>query len=456
MAEGKRSGFSGQLGFVLSAAGSAVGLGNLWRFPYLAARGGGGLFLAVYTVLVMTFGFALLATDIAVGRCTQCSALRAFGKIKPGWGFLGGMSLAATGLVLCTYIVIGGWILKFAAVYLTGGGAVAAREGYFETFRAVGWEPLGWMLLYLALTLGIVSLGVEKGVERFSRCVMPGLLALTAVIAGVALGMRHTDAQGVTRTGLEGLKYYLTPRLDGVTAGGFVRIVLDAMSQLFYSLSVSMGVMVTYGSYVKKEVNLGRAVGQIELFDTAVALLAGLMVVPAVYALGGAAGMAQGPGLMFGVLPQVFSAMGGLGGAVGAAFFILAALAALTSSVSMLEALTAGCTERFGMSRGRANALTAGLAALGGALVCLDRGALGGRLLDGVDWFATQLLLPVTSLLTCVLIGWVAGPQVVVEEMEAGGRTFSRRRLYAVMIRFVAPAVLVMLLLAALGAVFIE
>ena len=318
MAEERRSGFSGQLGFVLSAAGSAVGLGNLWRFPYLAARNGGGLFLVVYAVLVATFGFALLATDIAVGRRTQCSALRAFGKIRRGWGFLGGMSLAATGLVLCTYIVIGGWILKYAAAYLLGDGAAAAQEGYFEAFRAAGWEPVGWMLLYLALTLGIVSLGVEKGVERFSKCVMPGLLALTAVIAGVALSLRHTDAQGVTRTGLEGLKYYLTPRLEGVTAGGFVRILLDAMSQLFYSLSVSMGVMVTYGSYVKKEVDLGRAVGQIELFDTAVALLAGLMVVPAVYALGGAEAMAQGPGLMFGSLPQVFSAMGGLGNAVGA------------------------------------------------------------------------------------------------------------------------------------------
>ena len=451
MAEERRSGFSGQLGFVLSAAGSAVGLGNLWRFPYLAARNGGGLFLVVYAVLVATFGFALLATDIAVGRRTQCSALRAFGKIRRGWGFLGGMSLAATGLVLCTDIVIGGWILKYAAAYLLGDGAAAAQEGYFEAFRAAGWEPVGWMLLYLALTLGIVSLGVEKGVERFSKCVMPGLLALTAVIAGVALSLRHTDAQGVTRTGLEGLKYYLTPRLEGVTAGGFVRILLDAMSQLFYSLSVSMGVMVTYGSYVKKEVDLGRAVGQIELFDTAVALLAGLMVVPAVYALGGAEAMAQGPGLMFGSLPQVFSAMGGLGNAVGAAFFILAALAALTSSVSMLEALTAGCTERLGMGRGRANLLAAGLAAVGGALVCLDFGASGGKLLDGLDWLSTQLLLPVTSLLTCVLIGWVAGPQVVVEEIEAGGRAFPRRRLYAVMVRFVAPAVLVMLLLAALG-----
>ena len=300
--------FSGQLGFVLVAAGSAVGVGNLWRFPYLAAKDGGGLFLLIYFALVLTFGFTLLVSDIAIGRRTQKSTIGAYTKMNPKWRFLGILTFLVPVLIMTYYTVIGGWITKYAVVYLTGQADDAAQDGYFTSFITSPVSPVIFTLLFTAVTAFIVYNGVQGGIEKVSRYMMPVLLVLVVVIAGYSLSLKHTDASGQLRTGMQGLAYYLTPHLEGLTIKRFLQILMDAMSQLFFSLSVSMGIMITYGSYVKPEVNLNKAVKQIEFFDSGVALVAGAMIIPAVYVFSGTEGMSAGPSLMFISLPKVFSA----------------------------------------------------------------------------------------------------------------------------------------------------
>ena len=288
----KGSSFSGSIGFVLAAAGSAVGVGNIWRFPYLCAKDGGGLFLLVYLVLVLTFGFVLLTTDVAIGRKTKKNALRAFEELNPKWKFLGRLTFLVPVLIMTYYSVIGGWISKYLFVYLVSDGTEAAADGYFTSFITSDIAPIVFMLIFLALTAWIVFRGVEKGIEKFSKIIMPGLILLIVIISIFCLTLSHTAADGTVRTGMQGLSVYLKPDFHGLTVKRFLEILLDAMSQLFFSLSVSMGIMITYGSYVKNDVDLNKATNQIELFDTGVAFLAGMMIIPAVFVFLGNDGMA--------------------------------------------------------------------------------------------------------------------------------------------------------------------
>ena len=327
--EKKQNNFSGQLGFVLAAAGSAVGVGNLWRFPYLAAKDGGGLFLIIYFVLVLTFGFTLLTSDIAIGRRTKQSAIGAYAQMRPKWKFLGILTFLVPVLIMTYYAVIGGWITKYAVTYITGQAKAAAGDDYFTSFITSSTSPVVYALIFMAVTAFIVYNGVEEGIERVSKWMMPILLVLVVIIAGYSLTLQHTDASGQVHTGLQGFLYYLTPNVEGLTIKRFLQILLDAMSQLFFSLSVSMGIMITYGSYVKPEVNLNKAVNQIEIFDTGVAFLAGAMIIPAVYVFSGTEGMGAGPSLMFVSLPKVFAAMGKAGIFVGILFFVTAIFATL-------------------------------------------------------------------------------------------------------------------------------
>ena len=461
MEQKKSGGFSGSIGFVLAAAGSAVGVGNIWRFPYLAAKDGGGLFLVVYLALVLTFGFTLLTTDVAIGRRTQQGALRAFGEIRKKWGFLGKLTFLVPAMIMTYYTVIGGWVVKYMADYIVGGGMAAAQDGYFTAFIASPVSPVVFTLLFLAVTAAVVYGGVEKGIERFSRLVMPGLLAMIVGIAIFSLTLSHTDDTGVTRTGLQGLAVYLIPNFAGITLSRFLQILLDAMSQLFFSLSVSMGIMITYGSYVKKDVNLSQSVSQIELFDTGVAFLSGMMIIPAVYVFSGTEGMASGPSLMFISLPKVFAAMGGAGRIVGIVFFTMVAFAALTSSVSIMETLVANCMEIFGAGRKKVSLVIAALSAAAAIVVCmgynvfyfeliLPNGATV-QILDLMDYISNSFLMPFISLMTCVFIGWVVGPKWVTEEMESSGHPFARKRLYGFMIRYAAPLIMAVLFLQSTG-----
>ena len=312
-----RSNFSGSIGFVLAAAGSAVGLGNIWRFPYLAAKDGGGLFLLFYLILALTFGFALLTTEVAIGRKTRQSPLTAYGVLHKKWKGIGVIACLIPAIILPYYCTIGGWVIKYLSMYLTGKGMSTAEDGYFTSYITSQWQPIIWFVIFLAATMFIVFLGVDKGIEKYSRILMPILCVLIIVIAVYSLTLRSTDADGVTRTGLEGLKIYLIPDFSGLTLSKAMGVLTDALGQLFFSISVAMGIMIAYGSYSKKETNLGKAINQIEIFDTAVAFLAGMMIVPAVYTFMGVEGMSAGPGLMFVSLPKVFSAMGVIGNVIG-------------------------------------------------------------------------------------------------------------------------------------------
>ena len=456
-----RSSFTGSLGFVLAAAGSAVGLGNIWRFPYLAAKDGGGVFLLCYLVLALTFGFALLTTEIAIGRKTKQSPLTAYGKLKQGFGWIGVLASVIPAIILPYYCVIGGWVLKYLAAFVTGSSAAAAADGYFTSFITAQWEPIIWFVLFLAATVFVVYKGVDNGIERLSRILMPILLVLIMGIACFSLTLSYTDAEGVTRTGFEGFKIYMIPNFSGLTFGGFMTILMDALGQLFYSISVAMGIMITYGSYVKKETNLAKSVNQIEFFDTLVAFLAGMMIVPAVYTFAGTEGMAAGPSLMFISLPKVFEAMGGIGAAIGVLFFVMVVFAALTSSVSILEAVVSCVVDKTHTDRAKATLGVSVMTLVLGLIVCLGynvfyfdlklpNGSVG-QVLDVFDYISNYVLMPVVAFSTCVLVGWVLNPKTIIDEVTINGERFGREKLYVAMVRVVAPVLLLFLLTQSLG-----
>ena len=457
----KNSSFSSSLCYVLAAAGSAVGVGNIWRFPYLCAKDGGGLFLLVYLVLVLTFGFVLLTTDVAIGRRTRQNTLRAFGTLHKKWNFLGILTFLVPALIMTYYSVIGGWITKYFAVYLVSDGTQAAQDGFFTGFITSSVSPIVFMLVFLALTAWVVYRGVEKGIERYSRYIIPVLVLLIIGIAIFSLTLSHTDESGATRTGLQGLAVYLKPDFTGMTVSRFLNVVLDAMSQLFFSLSVSMGIMITYGSYVKEDVDLNRANNRVELFDTGVAFLAGMMIIPAVYVFLGTEGMSAGPSLTFISLPKVFAAMGGVGRIVGVVFFLALGFAALTSCVSVMETLVANCMEIFHKSRKQMCAVIGVYSLVTAVLICLGYNALyfelplpngsTAQLLDVMDYLSNSFLMPFISLLTSILIGWVVGPQWIVDEVRRNGEPFPRAGLYRVMIRYIVPAVMLILFLTSTG-----
>ena len=457
-----RNSFTGSIGFVLAAAGSAVGLGNIWRFPYLAARDGGGLFLVIYLVLALTFGFTLLTSEVAIGRMTKQSPLTAYNRLSKGFKPLGIMACIVPMMIMPYYCVIGGWVVKYFLAFLTGSGAAAAEDGYFGGFITDTSTPVAMTIVFLLLTMVVVLGGVDKGIERFSKVVMPLLVILIVAISIFALTISYTDEAGTVRTGLEGLKVMVVPDLSGLTVRSFFSTLMDAMGQLFYSLSIAMGIMVAYGSYMRDEDNLSRSIGQIEVFDTGIAFLAGVMIIPAVYVFMGREGMeASGPGLMFVSLPKVFARMGTIGNFIGALFFALVLFAALTSSVSILEAIVSSFMDQFKMKRVAATMTEGVIALIFGLLVCfgynklyfeveLPNGAIA-QILDIMDYVSNNLLMPIVAILTCLLIGWIIGPDKIIGEITKNGESFRRRGLYKVMVRFVAPVMLVVLLLKAIG-----
>lgn len=454
----KRNSFSSSMGFILAAAGSAVGLGNIWRFPYLAAKNGGGTFLAVYIVLALTFGFTLLVTEVAIGRKTKQSCLTAYGKLNKKSGWIGVFASIVPFMILPYYCIIGGWVLKYFTAFVMGGGVQAAEDGYFTGFITSYISPIVFDIIFLAATAFIIYKGVNKGIEAISKVLMPLLLVAIIGISIFSLTLKGADG----RTGIEGFKIFVIPNISGMNAKGFFTVVLDAMGQLFYSISVAMGIMVTYGSYFKDEDNLMRSVNQIEIFDTVVAFLAGVMIIPAVYAFLGDEGLQNaGPGLMFVALPKVFAAMGPIGNVIGAAFFLMVLFAALTSSMSILEAIVSGLIDHFGWSRAKAVVIESAVALGLGILICLGYNAFYfelklpngsvGQILDIFDYISNNILMPVVAISTCILIGWIVKPGTIVDEATKNGERFGRKHLYIVMVKFIEPVLLLLLLVGSLG-----
>lgn len=454
MEQKARSSFSGKLGFVLAAAGSAVGLGNIWRFPYLAAKYGGGIFLLVYIILAVTFGFTLMIAEIAIGRKTGLSAIGAYKKLSKKWGFLGVITALVPMIILPYYSVIGGWVTKYSYVYITGGAHNASGDTFFTDFIGETYEPIVWFVLFVAIVFIIVLLGVEKGIEKASKIMMPILAVLSLIVAVFTVTMPGA---------WEGVLYYITPdfsKFSGTT-------VLAAMGQLFYSMSLAMGIMITYGSYMKKEVRIESSVRQIELFDTGIALIAGLMIVPAVFVFSGGntADMNKGPGLMFMTLPKVFDQMGAnvpwLSTAIGILFFVLVLFAALTSAISLMETVVSIVRDKLHWNRTKACIVVALGALVIGIPSCLGFSVWSGvtffngmSFLDLFDFLSNSVLMPIVAFLTCLFVGYVIGIKSISEEVGLNAK-FRREKMFTVMIKYIAPvciiAILVSSVLDALG-----
>ncbi|MEE3439646.1 MULTISPECIES: sodium-dependent transporter [Ruminococcus] len=428
----KRGSFSGGLGFVFAAAGSAVGLGNLWRFPYLAAQYGGGIFLLVYLILAVTFGFALLTAEIAIGRKTKLSPVLAYKKLNKKFSFLGYIATLVPIIIIPYYCVIGGWVTKYVTVYAQGLVAPAAKDGYFSDFIGHPVAPLVFFLIFMLISIVVIMLGVKKGIEKLSKFLMPLLVVLTIGIAIYALTLPNA---------MVGVKYYLIPDFSKFS----ILTVAGAMSQLFYSMSIAMGIMVTYGSYTRDDVNLTKSVNRIEFFDTLVALLAGLMIIPAVYIFSGEEGLSsQGAGLMFMTLPKVFQQMPG-GDIIALLFFVLVFFAAITSSISVMEAIVSSLMDKFHLKRIPCCLIVIGICLLLGIPSSLGNGLwanikiLGMDFLTFFDYISNSILMPIVAFCTCILVGWVIKPKALTDEITKNGEKFGRKKLFNVMIKYIAP-----------------
>lgn len=458
--ENKRSSFKGSIGFVLAAAGSAVGLGNIWRFPYLAAKDNGGFFILCYIILALTFGFTLLVTEIAIGRKTKQSPLTAYGKINKNFKGLGTLATIVPAIILPYYCAIGGWVLKYFITFISGQGAAAAADDYFTGHITSLGQPIIFLLIFIIATAAVILGGVNKGIEKSSKILMPILFVLIIGIAIFALTIKNNET-GIT--GIDGLKVYILPDFKSLTLKTAFTTIFDALGQLFYSISVAMGIMIAYGSYVDDDTNLMKSVNQIEIFDTLVALLAGLMIVPAVYVFMGKEGMTAGPGLMFIALPKVFAQMGAIGNVIGVIFFAMVLFAAITSSISIMEAVVSSLMDGFKMKRKPATLLVLAYGIVAGIIVCLGYNKLYfelslpngtvGQILDVMDYVSNNIFMPIVALATCILIGWVAKPKTVIDEVTKNGAKFNRKFIYNATIKVIAPALLVVLLLQALGIV---
>ncbi len=439
----KRSSFTGKIGFVLAAAGSAVGLGNIWRFPYLAAKYGGGIFLLVYILLAVSFGFALMVAEVAIGRKTGLSAIGAFKSLNKKYAFVGYLAAVIPVIILPYYSVIGGWVTKYLYAFISGGAADAAQDAYFGGFISQTGEPVLWFLIFLGITAVVVLCGVEKGVEKVSKIMMPVLVVLSLFIAIYSVCMPGA---------MEGVKYYLMPDFSKFSA----TTVLAAMGQLFYSMSLAMGIMITYGSYMKKEVSLESSVTQIELFDTGIAFLAGLMIIPAVFVFSGGTpeALGKGPSLMFVTLPKVFESMAG-GTFIGIAFFLLVLFAALTSSISLMETVVSilcdkckigrklSCLIVFGFS------VVLGLLSLFGYSIWSEVKIIGLQFLDFFDFISNSVLMPIVAFFTCIFVGYVIKPKAIADEVELSGK-FKRKGLFNFVIKYLAPICIVLILVSSI------
>lgn len=434
----QKVGFSSKLGFVLAAAGSAVGLGNIWRFPYLAAQYGGGIFLLVYLILAVTFGFALMVTEIAIGRKTGMSAIKAFGMLNKKGSFIGVLASLVPMIIFPYYCVIGGWVIKYGVVFATGQGSAAAADGYFEGFIGSTMSPLVFMAIFIFLTAVVVFLGVQKGIEKISKVLMPILLALTV---GISIYCLTLDGA------MEGLIYYIKPNFSAFS----LKTVVAAMGQLFYSMSLAMGIMITYGSYMQKKDNLESSVRSIEIFDTAIAFLSGLMIVPAVFVFSGGdeSKLGQGPGLMFVTLPKVFDSMTG-GNIVGIVFFVLVFFAALTSAISLMETIVSIIMDKFKMKRGTVCIIVMLASMLIAVPSSLGNGAwshiliLGKDFLSFFDFLSNNILMPITALLISLFVGFVIKTKTIEDELELSA-PFKAKKMYRIMIRYICPVLLLII-----------
>ncbi len=455
MEENQRGLFSGKLGFVLAAAGASVGLGNIWRFPYLAAKYGGGVFLIIYLILAFTFGYTMIMAETAIGRMTGKSPVGAFGafpesKTARKFAKFGGWINAIIPILIVPYYsVIGGWVLKYLWTNIRYGTAPMVDAEFFTGFISNGWEPFGWFSLFAVCTLVIIFLGVENGIERVTKTMMPVLVILALILA----------AYSVTRPGaLEGVKYFFIPdfsRFSWMT-------VVTALGQMFYSLSIAMGILITFGSYMKKSVSIEQSTEQVEIFDTLIAIMSGLMIIPAVFAFSGAdagANLGAGPSLMFITMPAIFDSMG-IGRAIAIMFFTLVFFAALTSSIALTESAASTFEDELGWNRHTSTFVLGAIMLALGSLSALGYGTLanvriiGMQFLDFFDFLTNSVMMPIAAISICLLVTRVITVDKIAEEIEHDGKPFRRKKLFYFMIKGVSPALALIILLSSVANAF--
>lgn len=424
--------FSNRLGFVLSAAGSAVGLGNIWRFPYLAAEYGGGIFLLVYIIITLLFGFPIMSMEIAIGRKTASASVDAYKELNHRGGFIGWLTAGITLITLPYYCVIGGWVMKYALIYCTGNGNTAADTDFFTQYTSQTAQPVMFQILFLLMAGAILLCGVKNGIENANRFLMPALIALAVITAVYTLTLDGAWS---------GVAYYLTPDFSRFS----FKTVLAATGQMFYSLSLSSGIMITFGAYLGKKDSIEHSVKQIELFDIGIAFLSGLIVLSAVFAVSGGeeTALTAGTGLMFQTLPSVFSQMP-YSDVIGALFFILVFFAALSSAISMMEVDIANLIQHLHLKRWQAVAVMTGVffvlglpSALGYS-IWNDLRPFGMYILDFADFVGNSVITPILALISCLFVGWVVGPEVLSDEIASDG-VFKRRRSFEFIIKWIAP-----------------
>ncbi|PLX19627.1 MAG: sodium-dependent transporter [Salinivirgaceae bacterium] len=429
----ERGSFSSKFGVIAAAAGSAVGLGNIWRFPYVAGENGGGAFLLIYLLFIVAIGIPVMLSEFTIGRNAQRNAFGSFKKLAPNskWSFVGLMGIVAAFLILAFYSTIAGWTLEYIVKAVQDGFSAGNTSEIFTTFSTSTFKPLLWQFVFMGLTAWIVFAGVQKGIERYTKILMPLLLVLILVIV-----VRSLTLDGASK----GLKFLFAPDFSKITFG----VVLEALGQAAFSLSIGMGALITYGSYIRKNNNLGKTAVQVASADTLIAILAGVMIFPAVFAFDPSLAT-EGPGLVFVVLPKLFLSMPG-GYVFSILFFVLLAVAALTSTVSVLEVVVAYFSEELNMSRGKATIISSLAIWLFGILATLsfsdlsDVTIFGSTFFDIMNYSSANILLPLGALLIVAFLGWVIKKKLVHDELSNSGELKVKYfKVFYFIIRYLAP-----------------
>lgn len=441
--------FSSKLGYVLATVGSAVGLGNIWRFPYLAAKHGGGSFLLVYIILALTFGFAMIVSETAMGRASKNSPIGAFRYFcKPKAMRAGGwISSIIPLLILPYYSVIGGWVLKYLFSFIAAGDLNnVATDSFFSTFVGQGFQVEFWFFIFTAAVILVIAMGVEGGVEKVSKIMMPILVVLAVIICVYVM---------LQPGAMEGVKYFFVPNFKDFS----IMTVVAAMGQMFFSLSIATGVLITYGSYMTDDMGIESSTIKIEIFDTGVAVLAGLMIIPAVFAFSDPETLKAGPSLMFVTMPKIFVSMKA-GRFIGIMFFVLVFFAALTSAISLCECVVSTLCDQFRMKRVPA-ALVAGLLTMGlGTLSALGYGVLGNvrvigmQFLDFFDFITNSIMMPLSAFFICICIVRFMGLERLRQEVTLKGEHFRRYGIYKVMIAHICPLFVLVILISSIASTF--
>ena len=444
---GKRDSFSSKFGVIAAAAGSAVGLGNIWKFPYIAGVYGGAAFLFVYLAFIVAIGLPVMLSELVIGRSSKRNAFGAFKVLAPGtqWRYIGILGIGAAFLILSFYGVVAGWSVEYIVVSLENGFSNKTPDEIslmFSTFIESPVKPVLYQLFFMVITAAIVIIGIKKGIEKYTKILMPVLVLILLFLCIKSVSLEGAKA---------GLVFLFNPDFSKLTGDG----ILSALGHAFFTLSLGMGTLITYGSYIKNDNNLVNTVINVTVADTVIAILAGIAIFPAVFAFG--IEPSEGPGLIFVTLPNVFHQMPG-GYIFAIMFFVLLTIAALTSSISILEVVVAYFKEEFKLGRKASTVLATSLISILGILCSLSMGELSSYHIFGLNFFdlmdriSANLLLPIGGLFIALFVGWFLGKKKVAEEVAKGGKlsgVFLSGFMF--LVKFIAPIAIAIVLLNKIG-----